>query len=155
MCIRDSQETWALAGVTGNVNGIVRDNAGAPLAGVAVKAVSPSQSATATTDSGGHFVLLSLAPDTYTLSLSKFGYQSISIGGTVVFADQTQQVSYTLSKTLKTIASVTSQAGSSLVKSGVGGDLYSVNPSQAAAAAALGGGGNLNSACLLYTSRCV
>jgi hypothetical protein len=140
------QETWALAGVTGNVNGIVRDNAGAPLAGVAVKAVSPSQSATATTDSGGHFVLLSLAPDTYTLSLSKFGYQSISIGGTVVFADQTQQVSYTLSKTLKTIASVTSQAGSSLVKSGVGGDLYSVNPSQAAAAAALGGGGNLNSA---------
>jgi len=47
------QETWALAGVTGNVNGTVRDNAGAPLAGVAVKAVSPSQRATATTDSGG------------------------------------------------------------------------------------------------------
>jgi hypothetical protein len=111
-----------------------------------VKAVSPSQTATATTDPTGHFVLLSLAPDTYTLSLNKNGYQGISVGGTVVFADQTQTVSYTLTKTLKTIASVTSQAGSSLVKSGIGGDLYSVNASQAAAAAALGGGGNLNSA---------
>jgi D-arabinose 1-dehydrogenase-like Zn-dependent alcohol dehydrogenase len=106
------QETWALAGVTGNVNGIVHDNAGAPLAGVTVNASSPSQNATATTDSGGHFVLLSLAPDTYTLSLSKLGYQGISVAGTVVFADQTQTVSYMLTKTLKVIALVTSQAGS-------------------------------------------
>ena len=41
---------------------------------------------------------------------------------------------------------MTSSAGASLVKSGVGGDLYSVNSAQAAAAAALGGGGNLNNA---------
>src|SRR5579863_4047489 len=133
------QETWALAGVTGNVTGIVRDNTGAPLAGVSVKAVSPSQSATATSDAGGRFVLLSLTPDTYTLGLNKAGYQGISVAGIVVFADQTQTVSYTLTKALKTIASVTSQAGSSLVKAGVGGDLYSVNAAQAAAAAALGG----------------
>ncbi|MGA2761096.1 MAG: carboxypeptidase-like regulatory domain-containing protein, partial [Candidatus Cybelea sp.] len=77
------QETWALAGVTGNVTGIVRDNTGVPLAGVSVKAVSPSQSATATTDAGGRFVLLALTPDTYTLSLNKFGYQGISVAGTV------------------------------------------------------------------------
>ncbi|HVR46388.1 MAG TPA: TonB-dependent receptor plug domain-containing protein, partial [Candidatus Binatia bacterium] len=49
-------------------------------------------------------------------------------------------------KALKTIARVTSQAGASLVKSGVGSDLYSVNATQAAAAKALGGGGNLNNA---------
>ena len=47
---------------------------------------------------------------------------------------------------LKQIAHVTSQAGTSLVKSGVGGDFYSVNSAQASAAAALGGGGNLNNA---------
>jgi hypothetical protein len=140
------QETWALAGVTGNLNGIVRDTAGAPIAGVKVEAVAPSQSAAATTDATGHFLLLSLAPDTYTLNLSKEGYQPISFSGNVVFADQTQQVSLTLTKTLRTIGHVTSQAGASLVKSGVGGDLYSVNASQAAAAAALGGGGNLNNA---------
>jgi hypothetical protein len=64
----------------------------------------------------------------------------------VVFADQTQQVAYTLSKALITIGRVTAQSGSSLVKSGVGSDLYSVNAAQASAAAALGGGGNLNNA---------
>ena len=141
-----SQETWALAGVTGNIAGTIKDSSGAPVAGVQVQAVSASQSTTATTDAGGHFVVLSLNPDTYTLTLSKSGYQSTSYPGVVVFADQTQQVAYTMTKALRTIAHVTSQAGTSLVKSGVGGDLYSVNASQASAAAALGGGGNLNNA---------
>ena len=141
------QETWTLAGVTGNMAGTIRDDAGAPLAGVKVVAKSPSQTATATTDSNGHFVLLSLAPDTYTINLSKAGYQNATFPGVVVFADQTQQVAYMLSKTTpKVIAHVTSQAGTSLVKSGVGSDLYSVNSTQAAAAAALGGGGNINNA---------
>ncbi|HZV76927.1 MAG TPA: TonB-dependent receptor [Candidatus Babeliales bacterium] len=140
------QGTWALAATTGNIAGTVKDTSGAPIAGVRIEAVAPSQTATATTDAGGHFVILSLAPDTYTLSLSKSGYQPVSFPGVVVFADQTQQVAYTLQQALKQIAHVTSQAGSSLVKSGVGGDLYSVNATQAAAAAALGGGGNLNNA---------
>ncbi len=138
------QETWALAGVTGNMSGSVRDSTGAPVAGATVTATSPSMTRTATTDAGGHFVILSLAPDTYTVNLDKSGFQPLSFPGNVVFADQTDQVAFTMTKTLKTIARVTSQAGSSLVKSGVGGDLYSVNATQAAAAAALGGGGNLN-----------
>jgi hypothetical protein len=140
------QGTWTLAGVTGNVTGIVRDASGAPLAGVGVTAISPSQTAVTTTDATGHFILLSLAPDTYTIDLSKIGYQSISFPGTAIFADQTQHLALTMTKAIKFIAHVTSQAGSSLVKSGVGGDLYSVNAAQAAAAAALGGGGNLNNA---------
>ncbi len=140
------QETWALAGVTGNIAGTIKDSSGAPVAGVQVQAVSASQSSTATTDAGGHFVILSLNPDTYTVSVSKSGYQSTSYPGVVVFADQTQQVAYTMAKALRTIAHVTSQAGTSLVKSGVGSDLYSVNANQASAAAALGGGGNLNNA---------
>ncbi len=140
------QGTWALAGVTGNVTGIVRDATGAPVAGVRVEAVSPSQKATTTTDAGGHFVMLSLAPDTYTVSLFKDGYQSISFPGVTVFADQTQTLAYTMTKALKVIAHVTSTSGASLVKSGVGGDLYSVNSAQASAAAALGGAGNLNNA---------
>jgi hypothetical protein len=87
-----------------------------------------------------------LTHDTYTLNLSKATYQQTSIPGVVVFADQTQQVAYTLSKALITIGRVTAQSGASLVKSGVGSDLYSVNAAQAAAAASLGGGGNLNNA---------
>ena len=140
------QGTWALAGVTGNIAGTVKDTNGAPIAGVQVQAISPSQTRTATTDAGGHFVILSLSPDTYTISLNKDGYQGASFAGVVVFADQTSQGAYTLTKALKTIGHVTSTAGASLVKSGVGSDLYSVNSAQAAAAAALGGGGNLNNA---------
>ncbi len=140
------QGTWALAGVTGNIAGTIKDSSGAPIAGVQVQAVAASESRTATTDAGGHFVILSLNPDTYTLTLSRAGYQGTSYPGVVVFADQTQNVSYTMTKALRTIAHVTSQAGTSLVKSGVGSDLYSVNSSQASAAAALGGGGNLNNA---------
>jgi len=140
------QGTWALAGTTGNIAGVVRDNKGAPVAGVAVQAVAPSETKSATTDAGGHFVILSLISDTYTINLTKAGFQPISFPGVTVFADQTQQVAYTMQPALRTIARVTSQAGTSLVKSGVGGDLYSVNASQASAAASLGGGGNLNNA---------
>jgi Carboxypeptidase regulatory-like domain/TonB-dependent Receptor Plug Domain/TonB dependent receptor len=140
------QETWALAGVTGNIAGVVRDSKGAPVAGASVKVVSPSQAASTTTDSGGHFIILSLAPDTYTLTVAKTGYAPTASPGEVIFADQTQQVSVTLNVQLATIAHVTSTAAGSLVKSGVGGDLYNVSASQAAAAAPLGGGSNLNNA---------
>jgi hypothetical protein len=140
------QGTWALAGVTGNLAGVVRDSKGAPVAGATVEATSPSQTAKTTTDAQGHFIFLALAPDTYTINVSKTGYQSTSFPGNVVFADQTQQTVLTMVTSLKTIAHVTSQAASSLVKSGVGGDLYSVNSAQAAASAPLGGGGNLNNA---------
>ncbi|MFY9884586.1 MAG: TonB-dependent receptor, partial [Candidatus Cybelea sp.] len=124
----------------------MKDSSGAPVAGVEVQAISASMNRTATTDAGGHFVLLSLNPDTYTLNVSKSGYQGVSYPGVVVFADQTQTVAYTLQRALRTIAHVTSAAGTSLVKSGVGSDLYSVNAAQASAAAALGSGGNLNNA---------
>lgn len=140
------QETWTLAGVTGNMAGVVRDNTGAPVAGAKVRAVSPSQAAVTTTDAQGHFLFLALAPDTYTLSLSKDGYAPTSYPGNSVFADQTQQLALTLPRTIKTIVRVTSQAGGSLVKSGVGGDIYNVTAAQAAAAAPLGGGGSLQSA---------
>jgi Carboxypeptidase regulatory-like domain len=140
------QETWALAGVTGNLAGNVRDNTGAPVAGATIQVVSPSQQASTTTDAGGHFAFLSLAPDTYTVNISKAGYQATSFPGNVVFADQTQQSTFTINKTLKVIANVTATGAGALVKSGVGSDLYSVNSAQAAAAAPFGGGGQLNSA---------
>jgi hypothetical protein len=141
-----SQGTWALAGVTGNIAGTITDSKGTPIAGVQVQAVAPSGNRTATTDAGGHFTILSLGPDTYTISLTKSGYQPYSYPGVVVFADQTQQVSYRMTAALVTIARVTSSAGTSLVKSGVGSDLYNVTAAQAAAAQSLGGGGNLNNA---------
>ncbi|MGA8473647.1 MAG: carboxypeptidase-like regulatory domain-containing protein, partial [Candidatus Cybelea sp.] len=82
-----SQGTWALAGVTGNLTGSVKDANGAPIAGVLIQASAPSETRTATTDAGGHFVILSLNPDTYTVNLTREGYQSVSFPGVTVFAD--------------------------------------------------------------------
>jgi hypothetical protein len=142
-----SQGTWALAGVTGGITGYVRDTDGTPVAGAKVTASSPSEVTSTTADASGHFSFLSLAPDTYTLAATKSSaYQDTSIAGVSVFADQVQSVSITMRKALLTIASVRSQAASSLVKSSVGGDIYNVDPAQMRKTAALGGGGNLDNA---------
>ena len=141
-----SQVTWALAGVTGGLNGSVTDENGAAVAGASVKVVSASQAASASTDASGHFNFLSLAPDTYTVSIEKEGYTPLSYAGVTVFADNQLALQFKMTKALKTIAKVTSRAAGSLVKTSIGGDLYSVNSTSIQSAASLGGGGNLNSA---------
>ena len=141
------QGTWALAGVTGGLTGTVVDaDTSAPVAGAQVTAASPSQSATATTDAAGHFSFLTLAPDTYTVTVTKKGYQPTSVPGQVVFADTVQTVTIHALKALKTIARVTAAAAGALVKSGTTSDVYSINASTQRAAGALGGGGLLNQA---------
>ena len=109
-------------------------------------ASSPSQNATGTTDATGHFTFLTLPPDTYTVTIAKSGYQSISVPGQVVFADTVQNVTVRLPKALKTIAHVAATGVGSLVKAGTTADIYSVNAGMQKAASALGGGGSLNSA---------
>ncbi|HTU81749.1 MAG TPA: TonB-dependent receptor [Candidatus Acidoferrales bacterium] len=136
----------AAAGTTGSVNGVVSTSSGAPLAGARVVVVSPSQTAATTTDASGHFALLSLAPDTYTVTASKSGYETSTITGISVFADQVQRIGLTLAPSLHTIAHVTSRSSMDVVKPGTTSDIYSVNSTVTQAAAGLGGGGNLNNA---------
>ncbi|HKE36623.1 MAG TPA: TonB-dependent receptor, partial [Candidatus Baltobacteraceae bacterium] len=141
------QETWALAGTTGGLSGNVVDaDTGSPVAGATVTANAPSQSATATSDASGRFTFLTLAPDTYTVTVNKTGYQALSVPGQIVFADTVQTVAVRLTKALKTIAHVTAAGAGAIVKSGTTADVYSVNAASQAAAGALGGGGSLNSA---------
>ena len=140
------QGTWALAGVTGGIGGYVTDDQGKAVAGASVKVLSASQAANATTDASGHFTFLSLAPDTYTVSIVKDGFAPLSESGITVFADNQLALTFQLQRQLKTIANVTSTAAGSLVKTGVGSDIYNVNSATIQAAGALGGGGNLNSA---------
>ncbi len=137
----------AIAGTTGGLNGIVTDaTTKAPIAGAKVTVTSPSQVASATTDAGGHFAFVSLAPDEYTVDVSKPGYAPASYPGVAVFADAQQALTLVLSSALKTIARVTSRSASSLVRPGTTADLYSVNAAQQSRLSVLGGGGNLNSA---------
>src|SRR5215469_7351002 len=142
-----SQGTWALAGTTGGLSGVVVDaDTAAPVAGAAVTVSAPSQSASGTTDASGRFTFLTLAPDTYTVTVNKSGYQDLSEPGQIVFADTVQSVTIRMTKALKTIARVTATGAGAIVKSGTTADVYSVNSAGQAAAGALGGGGSLNSA---------
>jgi hypothetical protein len=85
------QASWATAGTLGGMSGIVTDaKTGAPLAGVHLQISSPSQIVTTTTDAHGHYVALSLQPDDYTLTAEKDGYDTRSVSGYSIYADQQQ-----------------------------------------------------------------
>ena len=141
------QGTWALAGTTGGLSGTVTDtDTGAPVANAKVTASSPSQTVSLQTDNGGHFLFISLIPDTYTVSIEKDGYDTSSQSGLSIFADAVQNYGFKLHKALKTIAQVTSRSTGSLVKPGQTADVYSVNATTQDKVSALGGGGSLNSA---------
>jgi len=138
---------YAAAGTTGGITGRVVDaTTHVPVAGVTVTATSPSQSATSITDASGTFRFLTLAPDTYTLSFSKGGYDPLTQPGLSVFADQVQSYNASLNRALRTIARVVAQSAASLVKSGTTSDVYSVNAAGQQAAQGLSGPGSLNNA---------
>ncbi|MBC5822585.1 MAG: TonB-dependent receptor [Candidatus Eremiobacteraeota bacterium] len=141
-----SQGTSVLAGTTGNLSGTLLDQkTHQPIEGATVTATSASQVASARTDATGRFTILSLNPDTYTVSAEKQGYNPASTPGVTISADQTARVNLT-TENLRTIARVTTRARANLVQPGVTSDTYNINSAQAAAAAPLGSGGNLNNA---------
>jgi carboxypeptidase family protein len=91
------QASWALAGTLGGIAGVVTDaKTGAPISGVQLQISSPSQTVTTTTDAKGHFIALSLQPDTYTLTAEKDGYDTRETAGYSVSADQTQRYDLSL-----------------------------------------------------------
>jgi len=122
------------------------DGSGAPVAGAKVTASSPSQTISTTTDARGNFGFLSLAPDSYTVSVDKEGFNPISLAGVTVFADNSQTLALTATKTLTEIVKTTSRAAGNLVKPGTTSDIYSVNAATQAVVGGSGGGYNLNSA---------
>jgi hypothetical protein len=135
------------AGTTGGISGVVTEvGTTTPIVGARVTVTSPSQTASTTTDARGHFAFVSLAPDEYTVSVAKTGYEPLSYAGVAVFADAQQTLTLAMRIVLKTIANVTSRSASSLVRPGTTADLYSINAAQQERTAVLGGGGALNSA---------
>jgi hypothetical protein len=137
----------ALAGTTGSLIGTVVDGStSAPIADAKITVTSPSQTAQTRSDARGGFTFVSLAPDTYTLSIEKEGYEPLSTTGISVFADQSQTLAFKINKSLKTIANVKTRSSLNLVRSGTITDVYSVNGAVTQAASPLGGGANMNNA---------
>jgi hypothetical protein len=140
------QGTWALAGTTGALTGYVRTPVGAAVADAKVTAAAASETATTGTDSAGHFAFISLIPDTYTLTVSKEGYDTVSQAGITVIADNTRTMTLVTQPSVKTLGTVTTRAAAELVKPGTTADVYSVNAATSEKVASLGGGGSLNQA---------
>ena len=141
------QGTSVLAGTTGTLTGTaIESTTHQPIAGAKITAASSSQTATVTADASGRFTFIALAPDTYTVSVDANGYQSTSLAGITVNADQTRSISLTTVKTLRTIARVASRAATSLVKPGTTADVYSVDATQQSKFSGVGGGAEQNQA---------
>ena len=135
------------AGTTGTLHGRVIDAAThAPIAGVTVSVVAPSQTEQTLTDAAGVYSFISLQPDTYTVNASKTGYEPQSQPGVTIVADQSANVGLTLQKALMTIARTTSRSAQSLVRSGVTSDVFSINSAGQKAASTLSGSGSLTQA---------
>ncbi|MGC1380777.1 MAG: carboxypeptidase regulatory-like domain-containing protein [Candidatus Baltobacteraceae bacterium] len=138
---------FAIAGTTGAIVGtVVAASGSAPVVGARVSASSPSQAATVTTDASGRFSLLSLAPDTYTIVVSKPGFVPSTTAGISVLADQVQSLRFPLVAALKTIATVKTRSSMDVVRPGTTADVYSVNATVTRAVQGVGGGGDLNNA---------
>jgi outer membrane receptor protein involved in Fe transport len=137
-----------LAGTTGTITGTVVDaSTNRPIAGAKVSALSPSQSASTTSDSNGRFTFVSLSPDTYSLTVAaSSNHDPYSLNGVTVQADASQTVTLAQPTTLQKIGSVTSRAASALVKPGTTADIYSISATIQDKASQLGGGGTINSA---------
>jgi hypothetical protein len=121
------QGTWALAGTTGSIQGKVTDANGNPLNAVRVTATSPSQSQGSTTGANGFYAILNLSPDTYSVTSVKDGYDTATVYGITVQADQTSRADVKLQQAIKTIGHITTTATASVVSRTVTGDLYAVN----------------------------
>ena len=135
------------AGTTGALSGaVVLTGTTTPIADAVITATSPSQTAVARSDAGGHFSFVSLTPDTYTVSVEKSGYDPYAVSGISILADATQTLALQMNKSLRTIGRVTARNASSLVKPGTTADVYSVDATQQDRVSGLGGGGGLNSA---------
>jgi hypothetical protein len=142
-----SFDARVLAGTTGGIQGRVIDQAtNAPVADASVTATSPSQAATTKTDAGGHFAFISLVPETYTLTVTKSGYNAASDPGVTVISDQTRSVTLVMVEAIKKLATVTATASGSLVRPGVTSNVFSVNATTQKATQSLAGAGSLNQA---------
>lgn len=78
-----------VGGTSGNINGTITSDSGAPVTGATVALASPSGTYTQHTDSHGYFSFLGVPTDTYTLSVQAKGFNSYSQTGITVAGGNT------------------------------------------------------------------
>ncbi len=123
---------FAAGGVYGSLNGTVVDGVTkAPIGGAAVLAQSPSATYRATTDAKGFFIIIGMAVDTYTVTISEQHHSTVSIPGVVVFGDQANSMgTAAMPEQLRTIARVTARSVASAYQPTQTTDSYTVNATE-------------------------
>jgi hypothetical protein len=115
---------------TGTIAGTVTGDKNAPVAGVAVEIVSPSQRYATVTDSKGFFSVTGVVADTYAVTLRATGYQPYTAGGVTLGIGQSIRVDQHLVRTLQTIGRATARSTSSAFQPTQTTDAYTVSSQQ-------------------------
>ncbi|MHB8462636.1 MAG: TonB-dependent receptor domain-containing protein [Vulcanimicrobiaceae bacterium] len=102
---------------TGGVNGVVKDNTGAPVAGATVRLEGKTSYSTIS-DATGAFSVTNVEAGFYTVSVTKAGYQTARESQFAVFTGETETLAVELHlatlTSLRTIARITSRSSTSL-----------------------------------------
>jgi hypothetical protein len=119
----------AAGGQVGNVSGTVIDvGTGVPVANATIGLAAPSGSFTSKTNSGGFFTILGVAVDTYVLSISAQGYDSLSLPGITVQGDQILSLgAIRMLRQLRTIGHVSARSTSGAFQPTQTSDSYTVS----------------------------
>jgi hypothetical protein len=135
----------AQAGTTGTLSGYILTSDDRPVAGASVTAASPTETVTATTDQYGYFSFVALPPDTYTVTASRDGYQTIVQPDVTVVPDNAVTLRL-VTQAVKTIGTISVTGIPGLLRPSTTQDVYSVTARTQSAISSLGGGGDLENA---------
>src|SRR5277367_6479973 len=109
--------------VTGAILGTVSTTTGAPIANARILALAPSGRYTGTTDAGGRFTILGVAPDTYAVSVQAAGFEPAN-ATVVVLPGEHAHLAVALLAHLKEIAKVEAKGAAFAV--GSTSDIFTV-----------------------------
>ena len=83
-------------GITGKINGHIKNQNGMPLPGANIILEGTNRGAAA--DKNGYYLILNVAPGSYSLTTQMIGYQSVTITDLKVNPDRTSLVDFSLSE---------------------------------------------------------
>jgi hypothetical protein len=118
------------AETTATVVGIVRDSAGAPVAGARIVLSSASGRYEARADRGGRFTLAAVSPDTYSVAVEASGFAPYQQIGVTAIPAATIRLDVRLARTLRVIGSVTANVRNAFTV-GAPQDAFTVTGAQA------------------------
>lgn len=136
----------ARAGTTGTLTGFVLTGTDTPVVGAKVSAASPSGSYSTTTDVDGYFSFVAVAPDTYTVTVTKDGFDTVRQQGVTVVADNPLTLRLVTQASLRVIGHVIEVVRPSLIQPATVQDVYTVRANDSKIVSSFGGGGDLESA---------